>query len=56
MTQDELRKLARTYGSRMCDEDGETHDEELYCFDLWEIHAMLIDAFEQMKAKTDATS
>ena len=49
MTQDELRKLARTYGTRMCDEDGENHGEELYCFDLWELKEMLMSAFEELQ-------
>jgi len=34
MTQDEAREIANQFGSRMCDENGETHGEELYCFDL----------------------
>lgn len=53
MTQDELRKLARTYGSRMCDEDGETHGEELYCFDLWELKELIIVAIEEMGNDTN---
>jgi len=56
MTHDEVRALARRYGLRMCDENGETHGEELYCFDLWEIQQMLIDAFEEMKGKDSATN
>lgn len=35
MTKDEIIRMARylaaRHGSRMCDEDGETHGEELYC-------------------------
>lgn len=35
MTQDEIirmaRELATRHGTRMCDENGETHGEELYC-------------------------
>lgn len=35
MTQDEIIEMARhiatTLGSRMCDENGDTHGEELYC-------------------------
>jgi hypothetical protein len=35
MTQDEIiemaREIATTLGSRMCDENGDTHGEELYC-------------------------
>ena len=53
MTQDQLRTLARTYGLRMCDEHGETHDEELYCFDLWELKELIMAAIEQMKDKPD---
>ena len=48
MTQDQLRTLARTYGLRMCDEDGETHGEELYCFDLWELKELIIAAIQEM--------
>lgn len=35
MTQDEIVEMARhiskVLGSRMCDENGDTHGEELYC-------------------------
>lgn len=41
MTQDEIismaRELATRHGTRMCDEDGETHGEELYCVDVDEV-------------------
>jgi len=37
MTQDEAREIANQFGSRMCDENGETHGEELYCFSLEDI-------------------
>ena len=41
MTQDEIIDMARhiaiTIGSRMCDENGDTHGEELYCMDLDDI-------------------
>ena len=41
MTQDEIicmaRELATRHGIRMCDEDGETHGEELYCVDVDDI-------------------
>ena len=39
MTQDEIIEMARhiadTFGTRMCDENGDTHGEELYamCID-----------------------
>ena len=41
MTQDEIIRMARElvtrHGTRMCDEDGETHGEELYCVDVDDI-------------------
>ena len=41
MTQDDIirmaRELAMRYGTRMCDEDGETHGEELYCVGVEDI-------------------
>ena len=40
MTQDEARELASQFGTRMCDENGDTHGEELYCFDLDDIIAI----------------
>ena len=40
MTQDEARELANQFGSRMCDENGDTHNQELYCFDLDDIIAI----------------
>jgi hypothetical protein len=40
MTQDEARELANKFGSRMCDENGDTHNQELYCFDLDDIIAL----------------
>ena len=40
MTQAEARELANKFGSRMCDENGDTHGEELYCFDLDDIIAI----------------
>jgi hypothetical protein len=39
MTKDEAREFANQFGSRMCDENGETHGEELYCFSLDDIIA-----------------
>ena len=40
MTHTEARELANQFGTRMCDENGETHGEELYCFDLDDIIAL----------------
>ena len=40
MTHTEARELANQFGVRMCDENGETHGEELYCFDLDDIIAL----------------
>lgn len=41
MTQDDIirmaRELAMRHGTRMCDEDGETHGEELYCVGVEDI-------------------
>lgn len=41
MTQDEIIRMARelvnTHGVRMCDEDGETNGEELYCVGVEDI-------------------
>lgn len=37
MTQDEAREIANRFGTRMCDENGETHGEELYCLGLDDI-------------------
>jgi len=41
MTREEIIRMARqiadTLGSRMCDEDGETHGEELYAMSLADI-------------------
>ena len=31
------RELAQTHGVRMCDEDGDTHGEELYCVGVEDI-------------------
>jgi hypothetical protein len=36
----EARELANQFGSRMCDENGDTHGEELYCFSLDDIIAI----------------
>ncbi len=36
----EARELAQRFGVRMCDEDGMTHGEELYCLGLDDIIAM----------------
>ena len=40
MTEDKARELAKRFGVRMCDENGDTHDEELYCFGLDDIIEM----------------
>ena len=40
MTHTEARELANQFGSRMCDENGDTHNQELYCFDLDDIIAI----------------
>jgi len=40
MTHTEARALASQFGTRMCDENGDTHGEELYCFDLDDIIAL----------------
>jgi len=40
MTQEEIdkaRELANRFGVRMCDENGDTHGEELYCLGLEDI-------------------
>ena len=51
MTHEQLEKLAAKYGAYV-DDDG----VDTWNFDLWELHALLIAAFEQMKEKQDATS
>ena len=52
MTHTEARKLANQFGSRMCDENGYTHGEELYCFSLDDIIAIK-EALAQRKPLTD---
>ena len=51
MTQDEIigmaRHIATTLGSRMCDEHGDTHGEELYVMHLDDI----VDAIKLVAAK-----
>lgn len=41
MTQDEISRMARElvtkHGTRLCDEDGETHGYELYCVGIDDI-------------------
>ena len=41
MTQDEIIEMAShiasTFGTRMCDENGDTHDEELYAMGIDDI-------------------
>ena len=46
MTHDQLEKLADKYGS-FFDDDG----VDTWKFDLWELHALLIAAFEEMQEK-----
>lgn len=47
MTQDEIseideaRNIAVTFGTRMCDEHGDTHGEELYCVGIDDIRAII---------------
>lgn len=38
------RELATRYGSRMCDEDGDTHGEELYCVGVEDIAEIIKQA------------
>jgi len=45
-TQTEARELAQRFGVRMCDENGNTHGEELYCLGLDDI----IDMIDMTKA------
>ena len=40
MNEDKARELAKRFGVRMCDENGDTHDEELYCLGLDDIIEM----------------
>ena len=40
-TQTEARELAQRFGTRMCDENGDTHGEELYCLGLDDIVEMV---------------
>ena len=40
MTEDKARELAKRFGVRMCDENGNTHNEELYCIGLDDIMEM----------------
>lgn len=37
ITQAKARELAQRFGVRMCDENGDTHNEELYCLGLDDI-------------------
>ena len=47
MTQDEIieideaRNLAVTFGTRMCDENGDAHGEELYCVGIDDIRDII---------------
>jgi hypothetical protein len=51
MTQDEIiemaRNIAKTFGTQMCDENGDTHGEELYVMSIDEI----VEAIELVAAK-----
>ena len=53
MDKDEIirmaRELVKTYGVRMCDEDGDTHGEELYCVGVEDIAEIIkqVAAHEQ---------
>ena len=57
MTHDQLEKLADKFGAfqdddkdgAYCDDDG----VDTWNFDLWELHALLIAAFEEMKRATN---
>jgi hypothetical protein len=40
MNEQEARVLAQRFGTRMCDEYGDTHNEELYVVDLEDIVAL----------------
>jgi hypothetical protein len=51
MTHDQLEKLADKYGAYFDDEGVDTWN-----FDLWELHALLIAAFEMMKGKDSAAN
>ena len=51
MTRDEIIEMARhiadTFGSRLCDENGDTHGEELYVMHIDDI----VDAIKLVAAK-----
>jgi cell division ATPase FtsA len=51
MTQDEIiemaKHIANTFGTRMCDENGDTHGEELYAMGIDDI----VDAIKLVAAK-----
>ena len=51
MKQDEIIEMARhiskVFGSRMCDENGDTHNEELYCMTFDDI----VDAVKLVETK-----
>lgn len=44
--QDMARELAKQFGTRMCDENGDTHGEELYCVGVDDI----VDIIKQIAA------
>jgi len=51
MTQDEIIEMARhiasSYGTRMCDENGDTHGEELYAMGIDDI----VDTIELVRER-----
>ena len=51
MTQDDVidmaRHIASTFGTRMCDENGDTHGEELYAMGIEDIVETIKLAFEK---------
>ena len=51
MTQDEIirmaRELVKIHGVRMCDENGDTHGEELYCVGVDDIAEIIKQTFNE---------
>lgn len=45
----EARVLAQQFGTRMCDENGDTHGEELYCLGLDDIGAMKVSVTQELE-------
>lgn len=54
MNEDKARELAQQFGVRMCDENGETHGEELYCLGLDDIIDMTQNAYDNMLKAIDS--